>query len=87
MVYLIHFDSPFKHAKHYIGFTETNDVTKRMDHHRKGSGSSLMKAVTKAGISWNVVRTWPNETRTFERKLKNRKKSSQICPVCNKNIK
>lgn len=50
MVYLIHFDKPFKHAQYYIGFTQYEDVEFRMSHHRDGTGSKLMKAVTNTGI-------------------------------------
>lgn len=81
MVYLIHFDEPFKHARHYIGFCESN-LDQRMEHHRRGDGSCLMRAVTRAGIKWNVVRTWPEGDRNFERSLKNWHKSQDLCPVC-----
>lgn len=43
-----------------------------------------MKAVTEAGIEWEVVRTWPDGDRTLERHLKNRKKAWTFCPHCNK---
>jgi predicted GIY-YIG superfamily endonuclease len=81
MVYLIHFDKPFKHASHYIGWAK-RDLEQRMKHHRSGTGSKLMKAVTNAGIGWKVVKVWEDGDRTFERSLKNKKKSSCICPVC-----
>lgn len=85
MVYLIHFDQPFKHAQHYLGYSAELLFTKRIEHHRKGTGSRLMRAVTKAGIGWSVVRTWPNEDGHFERKLKNRKNSRCLCPKCTAN--
>lgn len=82
-VYLLCFDKKFRHAKHYIGFVEKNEnLTKRLAHHRKGSGSKLMAAVAKAGIGFCVARIWPDGDRNFERKLKNRKKSSELCPYC-----
>jgi predicted GIY-YIG superfamily endonuclease len=82
MVYLIHFDEKFYHAQHYIGYSADKLFDKRIEHHKKGTGSSLMRAIMKAGIGWNVVRTWSNEDGNFERKLKNRKKASGICPIC-----
>lgn len=83
MVYLICFEKPFKHARHYIGFAETMDsFEKRIACHRKGRGAKLLDHVTKAGINFEVVRTWPDGDRNFERKLKNRKKSSDLCPHC-----
>lgn len=80
MVYLIHFETNYKRARHYIGYTEKFEA--RMECHRKGKGSHLLNAVNKAGIPWSVVRTWPDKDGNFERKLKNRKNASQLCPVC-----
>lgn len=83
MVYLLCFNKKFKHAKHYIGFAENQRTFEiRLEHHKKGRGAKLMDAITKAGIGFTVSRTWPDGDRNFERKLKNRKKSSQICPHC-----
>jgi predicted GIY-YIG superfamily endonuclease len=82
-VYLIHFDQPYKHARHYLGYTEsTVTLAARVKHHLAGRGSRLMDVVTRAGIKWSVVRTWPQADRNFERKLKNWKKTSRLCPVC-----
>jgi hypothetical protein len=33
-----------------------------------------------------VVQTWPGEDGNFERKLKNQKHASRLCPVCNKKL-
>jgi hypothetical protein len=83
MVYLLCFDQKFKHAKHYIGFAESSEsFEKRLKHHRSGSGARLMSVISKAGIGFQVARTWPTGDRTFERKLKNRKNSSKLCPFC-----
>lgn len=83
MVYLIHFDRPFGHAKHYIGFSSgPESVKKRLQHHAKGSGSKIMRAVSSSGIGWRVVRVWWNEGRSFERKLKNRGGAARCCPIC-----
>ena len=83
MVYLIHFEEPFKHSRHYIGFSQTPAcLERRMGHHRSGHGASIMKAVTEAGIKWSVVRVWEDGDRNFERKLKNRKNSKKLCPIC-----
>lgn len=79
-VYLLHFDRPLKHARHYIGFSTS--LKRRLEHHAKGTGSSLMAAVAKAGITFRLVRTWKAD-RTFERKLKNGKNAPHLCPICN----
>ena len=80
-VYLIHLEKPFGHAQHYIGWAERLDA--RISHHKAGSGALFLRKVNEAGIPWTVVRTWSNQTRTFERWLKNLKKAKLICPVCN----
>ena len=80
-LYLIHFVAKYKHAQHYLGLS--NDVPRRMEEHRSGQGSALMKAVTQADIPWDVVRTWKNADRMLERRLKNQKNAWHLCPICN----
>ena len=80
-VYLIHFDRPYKHARHYIGWALGRDIDKRMAKHRSGTGARLLRVLKEQGIGWSVVQTWPDATRKVERKLKNRG-ACRICPVC-----
>lgn len=83
MVYLLCFDKKYKHAKHYIGFAHNEETfKKRIEHHRKGQGARLMAVIAKAGIGFHVSRTWPEGDKNFERKLKNQKKASALCPHC-----
>lgn len=79
-VYLIHFDTPYKHARHYLGFA--TDLRVRLDSHYLGVGARLMQVVGQAGIKWHVVRTWKGD-RGLERQLKNQKNSPRLCPICN----
>lgn len=53
----------------------------RMARHRAGDGAKLIAAITKAGIGFVVARTWAGD-RNFERQLKRRKKSRELCPIC-----
>lgn len=80
-VYLIHFKTKFRHAKHYIGFCEEGNLESRMQRHRSGDGAKLLRAVVKEGIEFDVARTWQGD-RDFERRLKKRKNASRLCPVC-----
>ena len=80
MIYLIHFDTPYYHARHYIGFT--NNITKRVEKHKRGTGSKLLRALREVNIPFHVVKTWEGD-RKQERKLKNNKNALRICPVCN----
>lgn len=78
-VYLIHFNRPLAHARHYIG--STDDLERRLHEHEQGNGSKLMAAVGRAGITWRLARTWPGD-RAWERRLKRYKKSHRLCPIC-----
>ena len=85
MVYLIHFDRPLKHARHYIGYTE--NLEQRFHEHAYGDkGAKLLHAVREAGIGFRVVNVWPAGDRHFERELKNNKNANRLCPVCNPNL-
>lgn len=81
MVYLIHFEKPYKHAQHYIGYTDNLD-RRTQEHTCKTNGARLLQVVRDAGIGFKVVRTWPEGDRELERKLKSWKNSSKLCPVC-----
>lgn len=89
MVYLIHFDQKLHHAQHYIGFVDhpAHSLESRLEYHKKGLGSKLLRAVGQKGIEFKVVRTWEEGDRNFERKLKNQKNASKLCPVCNPKVK
>ena len=78
-VYLLHFDRPYRHAHHYLGFT--TDLNSRLADHASGRGARLMEVITAAGIGFTLARTWQG-TRGLERQLKNRHNSSHLCPIC-----
>lgn len=78
--YLICFDRPLAHARHYLGYAE--NLSGRMKCHRSGNGARLVAAVMRAGIGWRLVRVWPEGSRQLERKLKRQHKSRCLCPVC-----
>lgn len=79
-VYLIHFRTPYKHARHYIG--SCCDLAARVADHRASRGARLIEVINEAGISWEVARTWIKCGRRFERQLKRRKAAPRLCPVC-----
>ena len=80
-VYILHFDQPFHHARHYVGFTN-KDIYERFREHAGGSGAKLMAAVSKAKIGFAVSKTFADKTREFERKIKKQKNSWKHCPKC-----
>jgi predicted GIY-YIG superfamily endonuclease len=78
-VYLLHFDRPYEHAKHYIGWTD--DLEARLGLHAKGQGARLLAVVKAAGIGWQLARTWTGD-RHRERQIKNQGGASRCCPLC-----
>jgi len=48
MVYLIYFDSPLGHARHYLGFCD--DLEKRITRHKSGSGAKILAECKRVGI-------------------------------------
>lgn len=79
-VYLLHFERPIAHARHYLGYAD--DVDTRIAKHRNGNGARLVAEFVANDIGFTVARIWPGGDRTFERKLKNRHNTPRLCPVC-----
>jgi len=79
MVYLLHFQRPFHHARHYMGMASKVDI--RLRRHALGSGSKLLKAVHRAGIRWELVATWEGGF-SEEIAFKLQHNGPRFCPVC-----
>lgn len=82
MVYLIHFDTPLAHARHYVGYCEDGRLEQRLEEHRRGEGANILRVCNERGISYDVVRTWEGADRARERKIKNTNHVPYYCPVC-----
>lgn len=80
VVYLIHFDRPYMHAQHYLGYSHNFDA--RMERHHAGRGSRLLDVIQKAGIGWKVVRIWQPGSPRVEAELKRYKNNKRLCPIC-----
>lgn len=83
-VYLLHFSQPIspKHTtQHYLGWSA--DIEARVQEHLTSRGAKLCKVALSRGITFEVAATWPDTDRDFERRLKNRKESPRLCPICN----
>lgn len=79
MVYLLHFDQPYKHARHYLG--SCDDLQARLARHAAGNGARLVEVICQAGITWRLARTWQGG-RALERQLKRWHGSKPLCPLC-----
>ena len=78
-VYLLHFDRPYRHARHYTGWT--TNLAGRLAEHAAGRGAHLLAVIASQGIGWRLARTWPG-TRSLERALKRQGGASRRCPIC-----
>jgi hypothetical protein len=81
MIYIIHFETPYFHARHYVGYCKDGNLESRLARHRAGLGSRLMLAIELAGIDYTIAVTHTGD-RTFERKLKRAKNTPRFCPLC-----
>jgi len=82
VVYLLHFDRPFGHARHYTGWVTTRTyLLPRLGAHTDGVGARLMAVIAEAGIGFRLARTWDGG-RTRERQLKRQGGASRRCPIC-----
>lgn len=78
-IYLVHFERPYQHARHYVGWS--SQMERRHKDHANGNGSKLLAAVRAAGIPWVIARTWQG-TRTEERRIHSARANCRKCPIC-----
>ena len=82
-VYLLHFNEPYKHARHYVGWTARNvrpppgRACGRARRPAAGRGRA-------AGIGWQLARLWPGG-RARERQIKRQGGHARKCPLCGVN--
>jgi predicted GIY-YIG superfamily endonuclease len=82
-VYLLHFETPYRHARHYLG--STSDLEARVTAHLQGAGNPLVRAAVNAGINVTLARTWDFQKltgRQWERQFKRQKNAARLCPLC-----
>jgi hypothetical protein len=79
-IYLLHFERSYKHARHYLGWTE--NLERRLEAPRSGRGSPLVAAAVADGIEFQLAATSAGD-RHKERKLHRYKNSgARLCPFC-----
>jgi hypothetical protein len=79
-VYVLHFEPAYKHAQHYVGWTE-GEVCDRVAVHLQGRGSPLVRAAVAAGVDVQLAATYEG-TRYLERRLKGWHHTSRFCAIC-----
>jgi predicted GIY-YIG superfamily endonuclease len=75
-VYLLHFERPYRHARHYCGWT--TNLPDRLAEHGAGRGARLLAVISEAGIGWQLARTWTEATRARERQIKTPRRTVPI---------
>lgn len=78
-VYLLHFDPPWQHCKHYLGWSP--DIGKRLEVHVAGRGARLIRQARTAGSKLILARVWENATPADEHRMKGRG-LTELCPLC-----
>lgn len=84
-VYLLHFDRPFGHSRHYLG--STDNLGRRIRQHGRvreipAEGYvPFMARVAAEGIRFVVARLWKGDRRE-ERRLKQQGSRARLCPIC-----
>lgn len=82
-IYLLHFSRPVapgRHTcQHYTGFCY--DLWARIRCHLGGNAARLTEVAHERGIGMKVVRVWKG-TGHDERRIKNRKEGTRLCPIC-----
>jgi|SRR5579883_1630627 len=77
-VYLVHLDEPYRHAQHLLGLC--GNLEKWLARQRRAKVSPLLRAASRSGIAWEVVRTWaggPDLLRRLQAQSRGR-----LCPRC-----
>jgi len=84
-VYILHFQQPLHHAKHYVG--STTDIVGRVKKHATGDGARLTAVVKENGGHFRVAAlfqpTRSESIRLLEIVLKRKKNACKYCPICN----
>jgi hypothetical protein len=82
-VYLLHFEPAYRHARHYVGSTETRLLPSRLARHARGQGARLVRAALAAGCKITLTKVWHTPTRELEKKIKRAGHHKAKCPLCN----
>lgn len=81
-IYLLHATGGCWRAPHYIGACLPENLLKRLQAHRNGTGAGHTRALRNMGAHWQLARTWDATEWADERRIKKRFKARFDCPVC-----
>jgi hypothetical protein len=70
--------SPARTAQHALGWAL--DVDARLAEHARAGGARPAQVALERSIGWDLVRTWPGETRRDERRHTTGAHGARLCP-------
>lgn len=83
-VYIVHLDEPVGASGHYTGSTKKpRTAEERLEDHKAGNGSALLREANRRGIDYHIVRDWPGNPH-IENQLK-LSSAKKYCPECTEN--
>lgn len=78
-LYILHFDRPLHHARHYAGATK--NLQNRLVDHALGNGARITRELLLRRIGWQLARCWTIPW-PWEQHLKKMKHTPDYCPIC-----
>ena len=81
IVYILHLDPPYRHARHYTGHADPGHLAERLAEHGTARGARLLQVQREAGGTWHLARTLPGG-RDLERAIKDTQAVPRYCPDC-----
>lgn len=87
LIYLLHFDNPYHHARHYCGMTR--NLHRRLTSHAQGRAARLTRALFHKALGWQLAATGITRQSSLAAQIERRTKDShhlaRYCPICTKN--
>jgi len=86
LIYILHFDEPLCHARHYVGVAHSSNLHRRLRDHAMGNGARLTEVLLDRGINWQVgglIET-SGHPRIYEDMIKRGGHTKVYCEICTK---
>lgn len=83
-LFLLHFDPPYRHARHYFGYAKRNlrEYARAVAQGRQHAPHPLVERAILAGCTVTVVDVWPGHSRDDRRRFRRCGSLSRFCPTC-----
>lgn len=82
VIYLLHFEQPIGHCRHYIGRSTLGNIEARLARHSAGHAARLTSIAAAKGIGFVLGNLWITPDREAERTFKTRWPSKKLCTTC-----